>query len=218
MEIRVSDEIKELCPDAALGILRYEADIAPASPEFSVLFEDTVKELSEKLTTDMIAGLPHIASTRQAYKALGKSPQEYRNASEAMLRRIVKGNGLYRINNVVDINNLVSVTSGYSIGSYDTSQLQGDILLQRAEDDAHYAGIGKASVNIGHLPTLYDARGAFGNPTSDSTRAMVTSGRHEMMSVLYSFDGTEDLAPWIARFAQLLGRYCGAASVQTMIV
>ena len=218
MKITISDEIKKLCPDAALGILRYEANVAPASSELLEVFEETVTELSDNLTTEMIAGLPHIASTRLAYKALGKSPQEYRNASEAMLRRIAKGHGLYHINNVVDSNNLISISSGYSIGSYDVSRLEGDISLRRAAEGAHYAGIGKASVNIGHLPTLYDSQGAFGNPTSDSRRAMVEPGAHEIVSVLYSFDGIEELAPWMAKFTQYLGRYCGVTTVQTMVV
>ena len=76
------------------------------------------------------------------------------DAAEAMLRRIVKGNGLYRINNVVDINNLISVSSGYSIGAYDMAQLEEFVQLRCAEDGCHYDGIGKSSVNIGHLPVL----------------------------------------------------------------
>ena len=89
----------------------------------------------------------------------GKVSHEYRNAAEAMLRRLVKGSGLYRINNVVDINNLVSVSSGYSIGSYGISELHGPVTLRQAPEDTHYAGIGKDSVNIGFLPVLYDDEG-----------------------------------------------------------
>ncbi|CUH97254.1 hypothetical protein P22_3381 [Propionispora sp. 2/2-37] len=81
-----------------------------------------------------------------------------------MLRCIVKGNGLYHINNIVETNNLVSISSGYSIGSYDVSCLSGNITLHRALDGASYEGIGKGAINIEHLPTLYDDIGAFGNP------------------------------------------------------
>lgn len=78
---------------------------------------------------DTIAKHPHIAATRQAYKALGASPHEHRNAAEAMLRRVVKQAGLYHINNVVEVNNLISISSGYAIGSYDLDQLQGQVVL-----------------------------------------------------------------------------------------
>lgn len=128
MNISISEEVRARCPEAALGILQYEAQVAPSSSALLELFEHTLRELSECHTLDSIAQIPHIAATRSAYKALGKSPHEYRNAAEAMLRRIVKSNGLYHINNVVEINNLISVSSGYSIGSYDVSQLQGDVI------------------------------------------------------------------------------------------
>lgn len=47
-----------------------------------------------------------------------------------MLRQIIKGNGLYQINNVVEIDNLILVTTGQSIGSYDVEQLTGNFCLK----------------------------------------------------------------------------------------
>ena len=58
-----------------------------------------------------------------------------------MLRRITKGNGLCHLNNAVEINNLGSVSSGYSVGSYDMGELRGVITLRRDEGGAHYEGM-----------------------------------------------------------------------------
>lgn len=218
MKISISEEVHARCPEAALGILQYDAEVETSSPAFLETFEAALQDLAKEHALETIAQIPHIASTRKAYKALGKSPHEYRNAAEAMLRRIVKNNGLYHINNVVEVNNLISVSSGYSIGSYDTSQLQGDVVLERAGEDTHYEGIGKASVNIEFLPTLCDELGPFGNPTSDSQRAMIQKGRRNIISVLYAFDGEEGLKPWMERFAQLLRQWCGVGDVTTWIV
>ncbi|MBO7667491.1 MAG: hypothetical protein J6T26_03425, partial [Firmicutes bacterium] len=157
-------------------------------------------------------------ATRRAYKALGKSPSEYRNSAEAMLRRIAKGNGLYHINNVIEVNNLISVDSGYAIGSYDIDQLRGEVTLVRAEDGAHYDGIGKSSVNIQHLPVLKDDLGYFGSPTSDSQRAMIREGRRRVCSVIFSFDGKEAVAEWVERFREALDRYVQPEGLETMIV
>ncbi|BAE82908.1 B3/B4 domain-containing protein [Desulfitobacterium hafniense] len=173
-EDSISDELVSLCPGAALGVLFYKAAVMPSTPKLISLFDDTITTLAKDYSTETIAQNPHIAATRQAYKALGKSPHDYRNAAEAMLRRIVQGKGLYRINNIVEINNLISISSGYSIGSYDTKQLQGNLELRRAEKGTHYDGIGKSAVNIEYLPTLYDQSGPFGNPSSDSRRANPT--------------------------------------------
>ena len=206
MNITISEEVKTLCPGTALGILHYTALVQPSSPELLDAFEAAVRELAGQYEMSAIAKNPRIAATRQAYKALGKSPQEYRNAAEAMLRRVVKNTGLYHINNIVEINNLISITSGYSIGSYDAGGLTPPIELRRAEDGAHYGGIGKGSINIEHLPVLYDALGPFGNPTSDSRRAMIQEGEREIISVLYAFDGPEPLRPWLQQYADALER------------
>ena len=218
MKISIDSELRGLCPSAALGVLHYRALVQPSDERLLARFEETVDRLAAQYTTATIAQNPHIASTRAAYKTLGKNPHEYKNAAEAMLRRIVKGQGLYRIQNVVDINNLISVSSGYSIGSYDVGQLQGEVVLRRAEEGAHYDGIGKGSVNIGCLPVLYDALGAFGNPTSDSRRAMLQPGRRELCSVLYSFDGPAAVREWMEEFARLLEEYCGVCGIEQWTV
>ena len=152
MNFFISDELQQLYPDTALGILHYRAIVQKSTPALLELLDKTISELQAQCTLDAIARIPQIAATRNAYKALGKSPHEYRNAAEAMLRRAVKGNGLYHINNIVETNNFVSISSGYSIGSYDVSCLSGNITLHRAPDGASYEGIGKGAINIEHLP------------------------------------------------------------------
>ena len=218
MNITISDEVRAICPQAALGVLSSSAAASPSSAELLETFDGAVAELAREYTLESIAKNPHIAATREAYRALGKSPHEYRNAAEAMLRRAVKGSGLYHINNVVEVNNLVSVSSGYSIGSYDLSGLSGDLCLRRAPEGSHYEGIGKDSVNIGFLPVLYDERGPFGNPSSDSRRAMIKNGGLDIVSVVYSFDGADGLREWLPRFAVYLERYCSAENIRSETV
>lgn len=218
MKISISNEVYTICPRAALGVLSYRATVVPSTQELITLFEDVVATLFREYSIEKIAQNPHITATRQAYKALGKSPHDYRNAAEAMLRRIVQGKGLYHINNIVEVNNLISITSGYSIGSYDTNQLKGNIELRRAESGAHYDGIGKASINIEYLPTLYDELGAFGNPSSDSRRAMIKPGEHDIVTIFYSFDGAEELENWMEKFSLYLKNYCGIIRIEKWIV
>ncbi|EGO62496.1 B3/4 domain-containing protein [Acetonema longum] len=218
MKISISDEIKIVCPGTVLGILHYKVTVEPSSTKLLDIFDSAIAKLSDEYTLDAIVQNPHIAATRQAYKALGKSPHEYRNAAEAMLRRIIKNSELYHINNVVEVNNLISVSSGYSIGSYDLGELKGAVELRRAEDGTHYDGIGKGSVNIEHLPVLYDDLGPFGNPSSDSCRAMIQSGNRNVISVFYSFDGRKGLKPWIEQFSANLEQYCGVRGIEIWIV
>ena len=218
MQLSISPELLALWPDAALGVLTYTAEVGPSSEAQLADFEADLARLAGEYKLETVSQNPHVDATRRAYKALGKSPSEYRNSAEAMLRRIAKGNGLYHINNVIEVNNLISVDSGYAIGSYDVDQLRGQVVLVRAEDGAHYDGIGKSSVNIQHLPVLKDELGYFGSPTSDSQRAMIQPGRRRVCSVIFSFDGKEAVAEWVERFREALDRYVQPEELETMIV
>ena len=128
-----------------------------------------------------------------------------------MLRRIAKKNGLYRVNNAVDVNNMISIESGYSLGSYDLAAVRGQIVWKRSPDGEKYQGIGKDVLNIEHLPALYDDLGIFGNPTSDSRRTMIENGREKrLLYVIYAFDDADGVPFWLDKTAALLEKYCAA--------
>ena len=218
MNIKISKELSELCPGAALMVFSYEADVKESPKELIALLDKTINNLHTRYTMTDLPKLTHIKDTRAAYHNLGKSPTSYRNAAEAMLRRIVKGNDLYHINNVVDINNLISISTGYSVGSYDTDCLSGTVEWRRAPDGESYRGIGKDVLNIEHLPTLYDEKGAFGNPTSDSRGAMITSGIHRISSVVYSFSGNHEFDLIASQYKKLLITHCGAKEIDVIII
>ena len=208
MDIKISKELSALCPGVTLMVLSYETEVQKSSKELTSLLDKTIKELRKRYSIADLPEITPIKDTRTAYRILGKSPTSYRNAAEAMLRRIIKGKGLYQINNVVEINNLISITTGYSVGSYDSDSLTGIVELRRSLEGESYKGIGKDVVNIANLPTLYDDKGAFGNPTSDSRRAMISSGMHRISSVIYSFSGNHDLDMIAEKYHELLETYC----------
>lgn len=218
MNFTIDKELLALCPNAALLVLEYDALVTNSPDALTALLDETIQSVHKQYTLADLAELPPIRDTRSAYRQLGKPPTTYRNAAEAMLRRIVKGNGLYRINNVVDINNLMSISTRYSIGSYDTDCLTGGIEWKRAPAEECYQGIGKDVVNIEYLPTLYDSNGAFGNPTSDSRQAMITTGKHRIASVVYSFSGRDEFDAIAEKYGEWLIAYCGAAEITKRIV
>jgi DNA/RNA-binding domain of Phe-tRNA-synthetase-like protein len=210
MQIKISEELKEKVPSAALGIIHYRAKIEKSNDKLVEYFDATMKKIGEKYETKDIAQMQHIAPTRRAYKALGKDPHSYRGASEQMLRRVILKKGLYHVNNAVDINNIISVTSGYSIGSYDISEIKGDAVLCRAPEGTHYKGIGKDDYeyNVEFLPAMFDDEGCFGNPSSDSQRTMLKNGIRDVLFVFYAFDGKDGLDYWMNETEKLLSEYC----------
>ena len=162
--------------------------------------------------------LAEIKALRQAYRAAGKDPARYRGSQEALLRRILKGSGLYKVNTIVDINNLVSIESRHSLGTYDVDRLAGDVTFRVGRTGETYKGIGKDELNLEFLPVYADTAGAFGSPSSDSQRAMITADTRRIMMVVTAFSGQEGLPRTIERAEWLLRRYAHAEGVETEIV
>ncbi|HLQ40932.1 MAG TPA: phenylalanine--tRNA ligase beta subunit-related protein [Tetragenococcus sp.] len=216
--MRIKNQLSKTVSEANLLVLFYELEIKKSTKEILTCMDEVTQDLANRYELSDIAKIEAIKNTREAYKTLGKSPSSYRNAAEAMLRRVVKGNGLYHINNVVDLQNIISVKTAFSIGSYDLEHLQGDIIWQAAKKGEHYQGIGKENIDIAGLPTLYDDLGAFGNPTSDSQRAMITKGKHKIMTVVYSFSGTGSLAAAGSEYEELLEKFCGVRLSDQQII
>lgn len=126
-------------------------------------------------------------AVRTMYKRVGIDPTKTRPSSEALLRRIRKGDSLPRINSMVDVCNWCSLELQLPYGLYDMASVSGDTVEMRiGRDGESYAGIRKDAVHVGGRICLADAQGAFGNPTSDSARTMVTTATIAAMVVVYA--------------------------------
>jgi DNA/RNA-binding domain of Phe-tRNA-synthetase-like protein len=126
------------------------------------------------------------AAVRTMYKQVGLDPTKTRPSSEALLRRVRKGDPLPRINSLVDVINWCSVESQLPFGLYDADRIQGAITLRLGRTGESYAGIRKDSVHVEGRLTLVDDAGPFGNPTSDSARTMVTPASTRALVVIYA--------------------------------
>lgn len=217
-EIIVDSSIQTGELPAYLGCIQCSVKVEPSSPALLERIDSVCAELAQKMCIEQIREREHIAATRVFCKRLGKDVQRYRNSAEAMHRRVIQGKGLYRINNVVDVNNLVSVMSGYSLGTYDLSKVKGRIRWTVSEQGAHYEGIGKDAVNIEFLPVLCDDLGYFGNPNSDSTRAMIGESCKEILMCVYGFGKREDLDSVLQQAKSALQSYCGAEQLEIKVI
>ena len=126
------------------------------------------------------------AAVRTMYKKVGIDPTKTRPSNEALLRRVRKGDTIPRINSAVDIVNWCSLEFQLPYGLYDASKISGSVAMRLGREGEKYAGIRKDDVNVGGRITVADDRGAFGNPTSDSARTMVTPATTALLVVVYA--------------------------------
>jgi len=206
-KINISEEIKTVLPDLILGIMEIEVTTSPSSEEVTEIINNRVKELETILTPESIREMESVKANKDAYRKLGKDPNRYRPASEALLRRVANGKGLYFINNVVDILNLTSINTGYSICGYDIDKIDGEITLGIGEKDEPYEGIGRGSLNIERLPVFRDTAGAFGTPTSDSVRTMVTEETTHFLMIIIGFGNKPAIEKALNNTATLYQKY-----------
>ena len=125
MKVIVSKEIKEVCPAFVGACLQANVCNTPCSHSLWHEIEKFSQQFSQQYTPETIKDRSPIAATRQVYRICGKDPSRYRPAAEALLRRVLQGKELYRVNTLVDLINLSSMMYGYSIGGFDASQFFG---------------------------------------------------------------------------------------------
>jgi DNA/RNA-binding domain of Phe-tRNA-synthetase-like protein len=147
------------------------------------------------------------------YKAVGLDPTKVRPSSEALLRRVRRGERLPRINSAVDVVNWCSMESQLPFGLYDADRIRGEVTLRLGRDDEAYAGIRKDLVHVAGRLTLADDEGAFGNPTSDSARTMVTPGASRLLVVIFAPAAVAEarVAAALEVTRGRLERFCGAS-------
>jgi DNA/RNA-binding domain of Phe-tRNA-synthetase-like protein len=82
--------------------------------------------------------------------------------------------GIQRVNTLVDIINLISIRTGFSIGGFDAEKIQGDLQLEVGTANDIFQAIGRGILNVEGLPLFKDAAGGIGTPTSDNERTKLT--------------------------------------------
>ena len=210
-QITVSNEIKQCCPQ-----FRGAAVYAPVhNTNFCQGLWDEINafdaELKASSKIEDIKHQPVIAATREAYKRCGKDPARYRPSAEALRRRLMRDIPLYQIDTLVDIINLVSLRTGYSIGGFDADQIVGtSIELGIGKPEEPFEGIGRGVLNIEGLPVYRDALGGIGTPTSDHERTKMTLETTHILALVNGYGGMEGLEEAAQMIQELLVKYAGS--------
>ena len=218
VSISISDEFRNLWPEVQLACISCDVSMLEKSDGLWKKINEWSTEIRSSLKMEEVSQIPAIASSRKAYRALGKDPARYRLSAEALMRRVIKGNDLYQINNVVDVVNLASVKSGFSIGGYDLDNIEGAIKLGVGKTDEPYEGIGRGELNIESLPVLRDSLGAFGSPTSDSLRTSVTMHTKKFLMVYFGFGAYNELNKAVDFSISLLADFANAQNIEQFTI
>lgn len=213
VNIEIEEGFRRACP--GFSGVAISADIVNSEPDDALWCEidSRVAAYREAYTVDSVKDIDAIRATRDAYRALGKDPSRYRPSAEALCRRVLRGMQLYRVSTVVDLVNLVSMETGYSIGGFDADKIVGDrLVLGVGRDGEPYEGIGRGPLNIASLPVYRDGAGGIGTPTSDNERTKIDLATSHLLLIVNSYGATspDDAAE---ELKALLLKYASASNI-----
>ena len=213
-------EIKIALPGVKLGVLEADAvRVILVEPGLAARMDEVCERKRREFTVETLAEDAEIRAVRAMFREWGMDPSKYRPASEALLRRVVQGKGLYRVSNVVDAANLGSVETGWPYGCYDRGRIRAPIAFRHGARGERYEGIGKKVWHLEGRPVLADPEGPFGSPISDSTRSMVTEATRDVLVVIYAPKAAPDarVEKALAQLSQRLAEFAGAQADRTEI-
>jgi DNA/RNA-binding domain of Phe-tRNA-synthetase-like protein/GNAT superfamily N-acetyltransferase len=116
----------------------------PSSPELLDEYRAEQRAAAERLRATALADLPSIVAWRRAFTAFGAKPTQYRNAAEALLRRLDKHGDIPSISTLVDLGNLVAIRYAMPVAVFDRAQVAGSITVRFAEGTEPFTDLGSS--------------------------------------------------------------------------
>lgn len=195
MNLTINNDIRTLIP--SFDVIAYKIDFSTDYDAMSKsnlvdqLLNKIYIEYPKKYSYDTITKIVKLKHTRDGYKKMGKDPSHTRPASEALLRRVIKQGNLYRLGDVIDLGNILSLETLRSVCVVDFDKLQGDVEIRLGKVTDNYEGINRGIINVSNIPVYTDNIGPFGCPTSDTARTMVTSSTKSILVMIICFDESD---------------------------
>lgn len=218
IQVSVSEEVAKVCPDLCVAVIACDVRNMPSGEDLwnEIFAEEQAVRCGMKL--EEINKWSPVRATRQAYKLLGKDPNRYRPSAEALRRRILRGLPLYQVDMLVDLINLVSIRSGYSIGGFDADKIEGELILGVGREGEVYHGIGRGELNIAGLPVYRDRLGGIGTPTSDEERTKIGLDTTRLLMIINGYSGENGLSDAVEYAVDLLKRYVSATNPEIKFI
>jgi len=110
--------------------------------ELEKFTEHILGEVKGKYKLDTLKDVPTFRACRDFFWQVGIDPAKSRPAAEALIRRVLAGKPLPRINSLVDAYNLTSIKTEVALAAFDVDRLQGDLYMRLVAEDENFMGIG----------------------------------------------------------------------------
>jgi len=143
MEVKIDIQLKTRFPE--LKVLACEIKGVKVEKQNIELqkFEDQImKHVRERYNLESLKDGLTFRAYRDFFWRIGIDPTKIRPAAEALIRRVLGGKTIPRINTLVDAYNLASIKTEIALAAFDADKLKGELIMRFAEKGEEFLGIG----------------------------------------------------------------------------
>ena len=221
-----SPEVIESFPSTVGGVIHATELVNGPTPQGLLsLYEEEQQATKERIGSKPLSELPSISAWRRTFSGFGTKPTQYRNAAEALLRRLTKAGDIPSINLLVDLANMVSIRYALPVAVFDQSAVTGITTVSFATGDERFTDLGSDAVThpeSGEVVFVDDsglvsarrwcwrqsAQSAAGPSTTDAV--ITVEGQHD--------GAVGDVSKAVADLSALLAQFQPGCALDTWIV
>jgi len=213
MSLTINPEVKAQFPDLEVLISIIEnVTVKPVDPRLEAFKEDAVQRVRSIYDIESLKDKPTLRAYRDFFWAIKVDPTKNRPAAEALIRRVVGGKPLPRINTLVDAYNLASIETEIAIAAFDADKLRGNLTMRYAEKDEEFLGIGMKeplSLQGGEIIISDEEKMVAIYPYRDAEETKVTEATRNVLLLFcgvpgisrdHLYEATKVASEFIARF------------------
>jgi len=143
MSLRIDPSLRKIFPDLKVLVGRIEnVTIKRSIPELEAFKEEVIQQIRGSYNIETIRDNPTFRAYRDFLWRIKVDPTKTRPAAEALIRRVLRGRPLPKINSLVDAFNLASMKSEIALATFDADKLHGGLLMRFAIKGEKFLGIG----------------------------------------------------------------------------
>lgn len=190
MKIIISEGIKNILPE--FNVIGYTMDVSnELTEDVTKYIEEVISSNKDIYTLEQIIKEPKLIESRNGYKKLGKDPSHTRLACENLWRRMIKGQAFYRLGDLIDLGNILSILTKRSVCVVDKDKIQEDVNIRLGNKEDIYETINRGPLNVDKIPVYEDSISPFGCPSSDTLRTAITSNTKSILIMIICFSNKE---------------------------